>query len=130
MEPINTDVLTVFVETRVLARSADTRQVTLSSPILTCRELIEAKIRAEWFDKPSAHAQPLGAESLDVPMPNGQRLGSVPESVEQAIRAGVDAFRAGWYIIIVDGRQATGLDEVLSLSSDAKISFVRLGPLP
>jgi hypothetical protein len=45
------------------------------------------------------------------------------------VRKALHAFQQGAYLVIVDGHQVDGLDEVLRLSATSKITFLRLTPL-
>jgi hypothetical protein len=39
------------------------------------------------------------------------------------------AFKRNGFVVLVDDRQVTDLDEVLEVSADTEVSFVRLVPL-
>lgn len=52
-----------------------------------------------------------------------------PVNKQKEIKKARDAFKQGAYIIVVDGQQVMGLNEVITLKPDSKINFVRLMPL-
>ncbi len=51
-----------------------------------------------------------------------------PEPAREIARA-LDAFGRGRYFVVVDGSRRTDLDEVITLTAETKIQFVRVLPL-
>lgn len=109
----------VRVETRFLGWDRTECSVHLAEEHLTVAQLIRSKIAAEW-----AAGGPTGLESVQP----GEA--AVPWlSLEAAVRNALDAYRAGWYVISVDGDQPSGLDTSLHLTTDSHVLFARLFPL-
>jgi hypothetical protein len=113
------------VETRIIGLSHTYTSVKCEeNDRISVAALIRAKIATEW-DAGGA----VGRESA---APDS--LGAAEEercpTLEFATRAAIDAYRAGWYVILVDGAPTTGLDQRLDLSRDSSVSFVRMCPLP
>ena len=48
---------------------------------------------------------------------------------DKAIKQALTAFRTGVYTLLINGRQVTDLDEVLSFEEQTKAIFIRLVPL-
>ncbi|MBK7403124.1 MAG: hypothetical protein IPJ41_00475 [Phycisphaerales bacterium] len=45
---------------------------------------------------------------------------------DQAVDAALQAFEDGLYLVIIDGRERRNLDEVVRLSAESRLAFVRL----
>lgn len=100
---------------------------------VTVRELIRGRVHQEVQDynlrRPELFqglVQPVDAERTL----NGYRL-RAPRRVdweEQADRA-TEAFQRNGFMVLVDDRQATGLDEEIVIRVDTVVSFLKLVPL-
>lgn len=122
--------LTVTVETRILGWGADTVRVPLETPHLSVAALLRAKAGAEWAEWEAGHRADVGRESLSPEHLMGQEQEAPPDTRGAAERRALNGYRAGWYIVLVDGEQPGGLDARLSLRPDSSIAFVRVYPLP
>jgi hypothetical protein len=111
--------ITVRVETRCLGGDRSTCFVRVAAEGITVAQLVRAKVAAEW-----ALGGPVGRESAQPGAAASPWL-----SLDDAIRHALDAYRAGWYVVNVDGDQPSGLDSVVSVSPDSRVAFVRLFPL-
>lgn len=114
-----TSQITLTVTTRILGGAETTVCVTIDTLTPTTAQLIRAKIAAEW-----QAGGVVGLESVSVETPAAEW-----PSVDDAVRNALDAYRAGWYVIQVDGDQPGGLDSPLSLNASTNIYFIRLYPL-
>lgn len=124
--------LTVYDETPSGER---TPACTLDFPgeRVSVRELIRRRVHQEVRDynlrRPELFqglVQPVDAERTL----NGYRL-RAPRRIdweEQADRA-TEAFERNGFIVLVDDRQAAGLDEEIAIGVDTAVSFLRLVPL-
>lgn len=110
---------TIEVTTRILGGAETTVCVPLLTETPATAQLIRWKIAAEWHS-----GGPVGIESVSPETPAAKWL-----SLDDAVRNALDAYRAGWYVIQVDGDQPGGLDSLLSLSPASRICFIRLYPL-
>ncbi|HEY3414740.1 MAG TPA: hypothetical protein VGM51_17005 [Armatimonadota bacterium] len=109
----------VNVITRVPGGSETTVRVPLDTDTPTTAQLIRGKIAAEW-----RAGIPVGIESVSPEAPAARW-----SSPEDAVRHALDGYRAGWYVVQVDGDQPGGLDSPLRLSPSSRICFIRLYPL-
>lgn len=73
-----------------------------------------------------AHQAGEGKVSLQTVLSSRRPLGI---SKGSEIKKALAAFKAGVFMIVVDGHQAEHLDEVLVLKPDSKINFIRMMPL-
>lgn len=107
--------------------------LTLASERLTVRELIVRRVTHEVqqynLTTPEVYAglvQPTGAEVAL----NGFRLRERRSlDAEQQCEKAIDAFGRNGFLLLVDGRQLTGLDEPISLRPQSEVRFVKLIPL-
>ncbi|MDH3591171.1 MAG: hypothetical protein OER88_04795 [Planctomycetota bacterium] len=114
-----------------------TNELTLEmmTATVTAREIIRSRVYQEVADfnrrKPQVFrglVQPKGA----VPEKKGYRVGGVkakPVDWEQQFERAVEAFQKNGFLLLVDNRQATDLDETIELGVDTTVSFVKLVPL-
>jgi hypothetical protein len=109
----------IRVQTRCLGGAQTQITVCVPRARATVAQLIRGKIRTEW-----EAGGIVGRESVPLETPAARWA-----SVDDAIRNALDAYRAGWYVIQVDGEQPGGLDTVLSLSPESSVVFIRLYPL-
>lgn len=132
MKPMRTSHLTpdIRVETRILGHHADTVCVSLPAWTVRVADLIAAKMDAECRALERGERTQAGRESMppDEMYPMADRPPT--HDPHQLYRSAIDGYRAGWYIILVDGEEPGGLDTVLKLSPDSRIAFVRVYPLP
>jgi hypothetical protein len=105
----------------------------LASERITVRDLIERRVTQEVEEYNRAQpeyfqglVQPTDAERVL----NGYRLRKKRQLdvAEQRARA-VEAFVRGGFFVLVDDRQLTGLDDVITVRPDTEVSFVKLVPL-
>lgn len=117
------------VETRILGWGAEAISVPLPSASLRVVDLIRAKMAAEWAALQRGERAVAGRESIE---PDAMGRPSAPsgDTLERLVRAATDGYRAGWYIILVNGEQPGGLDARLSLTPESAVAFVRIYPLP
>lgn len=93
--------------------------VQLPADTMRAVDLLRARAGAEW----DAHGR-IGREAA----PPLAGDAPAPQSRDEAIRATVDAFRAGWFVVFVDGEPAMALDERIALRNGTRIRFTRLYP--
>jgi hypothetical protein len=114
---------------------------------LTPRTLISERVRIEWdSQEPEREAKVREAEArgslpplVDVAMMrrlNPHRSARVaaseaarPVTLESVTDLALDGFLRNAFFLVVDGRQATDLDEVIPLRPTSDVMFVRLLPL-
>ena len=97
---------------------------------ITLRDLIRTRVREEvarynatLTDIFQGLVMPDGAQ----PTPEGFRMPARRRvDWEQQAGRAVDAFDRNGFFVLVAGRQVTGLDEVLELTADSDIRFIRL----
>lgn len=97
---------------------------------ITLRDLIRSRVREEVARYNAALADifqglvmPEGAR----PAPEGFRMPARRRvDWEQQAGRALDAFDRNGFFVLVGGRQVTGLDEVLELTADSDIRFLRL----
>ena len=109
----------VEVTTRLPGGGETTVCVRLDTDTPSTAELIREKIAAEW-----RFGGPVGIESVSPETPAAKW-----PSLDDAVRNALDAYRAGWYVVQVDGDQPGGLDTPLRLRPASHICFIRLYPL-
>ena len=59
---------------------------------------------------------------------NGVRESPLPDWEKQFAKA-VTAFRGNGFLVLIDGRQITDLDETIRLTAQSQITFLKLVPL-
>ena len=105
----------------------------LASERVTARELIERRVREEVtaYNRNRAEhyfglVQPSDSERLL----NGYRMGAqrVIDADEQCARA-IEAFARNGFLLLVDDRQISALDEPIVLRGRAEVTFLKLVPL-
>jgi hypothetical protein len=105
-------------------------EIELDSAQVTAAELIRGRVIAEIARAGGTVPRPIVVavseleESLNGRRDDGQTLD--PETETQ--RA-LGAFRAGRFVLIIDGRQIEHADEIFTLTPDTQVNFVRLVPL-
>lgn len=100
---------------------------------ITVRDLIRTRVRdevARYNLKPVEIFQGLVAPTDAELTLNGSRL-SKPHHLDWAAQAAVaeQAFLSNGFFLLVNGRQATELDDEIELEGAADVAFVRLTPL-
>ena len=98
------DVITLTIESRENLRPAITEALALPTPQMTAAELI----------------------TLRVLHTTARRS---PQEQEDAVRQALHAFRKDLYLLVVNDRRVTDLDECLTLSEASRVRFWRLLPL-
>jgi hypothetical protein len=98
---------------------------------LTLRELVRLRVEQEVARFNSADyemfqglVQPEESERVL----NGVRTRPVLDAQKQLAKA-IEAFRGNGFLVLLDDRQIMDLDEVLHLTAQSKITFLRLVPL-
>lgn len=105
-------------------------EIELSSAVLTASELIRGRVIAELARTAGErHLRPLVEQSPEERSLNGPRPGPRAPDPEQAVGRALAAFEAGRYVVLVDGRQVQSADELVRLTPDSEVTFVRLVPL-
>ncbi len=107
--------------------------VSLPSERISVRQLIEVRVcqEVEAFNAQQGEffnglVQPTGAE-LTL---NGFHLKQKRAiDAQEQCRKALEAFERNGFILLVDQRQAASLDEVLEVSPQTQVSFLRLVPL-
>lgn len=105
-------------------------EIDLEATQLTVGQLIGGRVTAELMraaDEPGY--RPLVEQSADEMRLNGPRPSPSPPELKDAIGGAVRAFEAGRYIVVVDGRQATSAEDVVTLTPSTEVTFLRLTPL-
>lgn len=132
MKPMHPSHLTpqIRIETRILGHHAESICVSLPSWVVRVADLIAAKMDAESQALERGERMGAGRESMppDEMHPHADRP-TTPDPL-RLFRTAIDGYRAGWYIILVDGQEPGGLDTVLTLTPYSRVSFVRVYPLP
>lgn len=99
------------------------------SQTLTVQELIAARVEAEV----QLYNQKLPSHPLIVPSQAEQELNGLPTKrlidTEKQIYVALDAFKKNGFFILIDDEQVDTLDQVVKISSQTKISFIKLTPL-
>lgn len=99
----------------------------------TLRDLVRTRVREEVARHNASprrvfrgFVQPLDTTAT----PDGYELIEVRQlEWEEQAAAAERAFSRNGFFVLVDGRQVVDLDEVITLSADSTVSFVRLVPL-
>jgi hypothetical protein len=100
---------------------------------LTVREIIRLRVYQEvqaYNDHQSEYFNGLVQPSDTERTLNGYRL-TKPRFLdwEQQFERAVEAFERNGFIVLVDKRQVESLDEVMTISADTPVSFLKLVPL-
>lgn len=102
----------------------------LNSAVLSVAEVIRGRVTAELARGAGAmNLRPLVEPSADERLLNGPRRGREAPDLEREVARALSAFRAGRYVVLVDGRQVESADELVTLTPDSEVTFVRLVPL-
>ncbi len=107
--------------------------VSLPAERISVRQLIEARVRqeVETFNSRQGEffnglVQPTGAEQTL----NGFRLKEKRAiDAQEQCRKALEAFERNGFILLVDQRQAASLDEMIEVSPQTRVTFLRLVPL-
>lgn len=91
----------------------------------TVRTIIQEKIRAE-LRKIRAAAGSLTVSSLPLLLPDDAVIGLAPLDEQLAIAWACRAFKAGRFLLLVDGLPQTSLDTVIGLTRATSILFVHV----
>jgi hypothetical protein len=91
-------------------------------------ELIRGRVIAELIRTGSVVARPLVPLSEDELALNGPRHRRELD-VDREVARALKAFERGRFMLLVDGRQILGVDDVVTLSAASAVTFVRLVPL-
>lgn len=109
----------------------------VESDTLTVAELIEARVRQEFFAwgsrssnalpglvQPSRKEQALNP-GKKLPWKKSEEAPPVEDLVQRAWKA----FESNGFFLLVDGRQPDALDETIQVRPESEISFIKLTPL-
>jgi hypothetical protein len=107
--------------------------VTVPQAETTAREIIRSRVREEV----ERHNQSLPEVFYGLVQPeeserilNGFRVRvKRPLDWEVQFKRACSSFEGNGFLLIVDGRQATNLDEPIELQADSEVQFVKLVPL-
>src|SRR5882762_1278747 len=108
-------------------------EISLPGETVSVRDLIEARIRQEVADYndrlPDYYmgiVQPADAEKAL----NGFRMKDRKKiDAEKQVYIALDAFQNNAYFILVDNKQVESLEQQVQISSNTRVSFVKLTPL-
>lgn len=92
-----------------------------SQPTLTLRDLIKAKVSGELR---KARAGGALTTSLPLLLPEGTKYGFSPLDEQLAAVQACEAFLAGRYLVVCNGRPLVALDETLPVDRTTKVAFV------
>jgi hypothetical protein len=114
-------------------RPVDTFTIDQLPDRITIRELIRTRVRdevARYNLRPVETFQGLVAP-IDAEQVKGGYRVRQPRTLDWEVQAdiAVDAFGRNGFFVLVNGRQATSLDEEIEIRDTADIAFVRLVPL-
>jgi hypothetical protein len=99
---------------------------------LTPRTLISERVRIEWEAQEAERLVEAGGTLpplVDVAVMrrlNPYRAAEAPVTLESVTALALDGFLRNAFFLVVDGRQATDLDEVIPLRPTSEVTFVRL----
>jgi hypothetical protein len=100
---------------------------------LTARKLIAERVRLEWQSqaavRPAAAAGATRMHRLNPFRRDVSATAPAPETLEHATASALHGFARNAFFLVVDGRQVTGLDEMIPLRPISNVTFVRLVPL-
>ena len=120
-------------DTTLDGKCTHTLTLEMLNATVTVRELIRQRVYQEVQDHNRAQpeyfrglVQPTDAEQTL----NGYKLRKRRKiDWEKQFKQAVEAFERNGFLVLVDERQAEGLDETLTLKADTQVSFVKLVPL-
>jgi hypothetical protein len=105
-------------------------QLRLATERVSARELIERRVRQEVIDynsRPLEYFRTLIRPTEAEETLNGYRLRSRrPISVELQIAHAIEAFKTNNFFLLVDNRQLTELDEMVTLTPASTVTFLKL----
>jgi hypothetical protein len=109
-------------------------QLVVINPLLTASELIVLKVRqevAEHNEQQYKRCNGLGEvnkieETLNTCLINGKKR---RVDVDALIVAALNGFESNSFVLLVDERQVHELNEVIDISREPRITFIRLVPL-
>jgi hypothetical protein len=98
---------------------------------LTPRMLIAERVRIEWDARgmrPDASHRDRPAPLVETMRPDRPRSAQAagPATLESVTALALEGFTRNAFFLVVDGRQATDLDEVIPLRPASEVTFVRL----
>lgn len=102
---------------------------------LSLREIIAEKVRAEVERAKAKQVEYLSTRYLTDEDLSWARGGARPRterqavSVEREIERALEAFAERRYFVMIDGRRLSDLEEMVTLTPETKIQFVRILPL-
>jgi hypothetical protein len=110
-------------------RCASSVRLTIPTATLTVRELIAHKVRQEFEEclsrqRPGLSGEYLKAEELlrGADSTAGVLTGAVADEIMRAQQA----FAARAYMIVMDDRRISGLDEEITLGPRARVEFIKI----
>src|SRR5262249_39765595 len=110
-----------------------TRELRLASERITLRELIERRIEEEVaaINAGRSDVRPLVMPTRQEARLNGVRAVEAAQPVDprKQLEAAITAFARTRIVVIVDGRQATDLDQQIAVTPQTEVGFIRLVPL-
>ncbi len=105
-------------------------EIEFEAPELTVGELIRGRVTAEVIRAATEPGyRPLVEQSADELRLNGPRPEHPALELEEAINRAVRAFEVGRFMVLIDGRQVTSAEEVVTLMPASEVIFLRLLPL-
>jgi hypothetical protein len=102
--------------------------VDLDAGRLSAAELIRGRVAAELARRGGETVRPLVETTAEEFALNGARPDGAPNPERETARA-LDAFRRGRFVLLVDGRHVVHEDDVVTLTPDTDVTFLRLVPL-
>jgi len=110
-----------------------TRELRLASERITLRELIERRIEEEVaaINAGRSDVRPLVMPTRQEARLNGVRAVEAAQPVDprKQLEAAITAFARTRIVVIVDGRQATDLDQQIAVTPQTEVRFIKLVPL-
>ena len=104
--------------------------VALPDDKITVRDLIRTRVRQEFSEGDSGvNPQPVSGNGVanDKSANDGSTVPRKPADWKCELVKALDAFITNRNVIFVNDRQVKSLDETIEISSETKISFLRLG---
>ena len=110
-----------------------TRELRLASERITLRELIERRIEEEVaaINAGRSDVRPLVMPTRQEARLNGAKSVEAAQPVDprKQLEAAITAFARTRIVVIVDGRQATDLDQQIAVTPQTEVRFIKLVPL-
>lgn len=102
--------------------------LSIAAPPITVRDLIRARLELE--QESIRHGDPTGRSAEKWLVAPRRRGPAQPApNLEQMTEAALAGFMRGSFLLLVQGRQATAPDEVITLAEATEAVFLRLVPL-